>query len=170
MFNGIPTAGMNIPKQNSSSVEISRRMKWKPITIIGAASKPFSLQNRVREEQPFEKRFRLRLRVGKFELFQFDTEVLEGKAFPPRLLRGALPLPAGTPRNAPCPGCPLIPGLATSSHGGLARFVPHTGGVLLAARDVRSTVLPLPVERRRRHGMPTTSVPPCGHPGKISSL
>lgn len=100
----------------------------------------------------------------------FQEDHLEGKAFPPRLLRGALPLPAGAPRNAPCPGCPPIPGLATSSHGGLARFVPHTGGGLLAARDVRSTVLPLPVERQRRHEMPTAAVPPCGHPGGISSL
>ena len=94
-------------------------------------------------------------------------EGMEGKAFPPRLLRGALPLPAGTPRNAPCPDCPPISGLATSSHGGLARFVPHTGGGLLAARDVRGIVLPLTVERhRRRHGMRTTGVPPCGHPGE----
>jgi hypothetical protein len=96
----------------------------------------------------------------------FEHQLPAGKAFPPRLLRGALPLPARTPRNAPFPGCPLIPGLATSSRGGLARFVPHTGGGLLAARDVRSTVPPLPVERRRRHGMPTAAVPPCGQPGE----
>ena len=48
------------------------------------------------------------------------------------------------------------------------QIVPHTGGGLLAARDVQSTVPPLPVERRR-HEMPN-AVPPCGPPGGISSL
>ena len=100
--------------------------------------------------------------TGLYNNNSVSVRFLEVKAFPPRLLRGALPLPAGTPRNAPCPP---IPGLATSSHGGLARFVPHTDCCLLAARGVQSTVLPLPVERRRRHGMPTATVPPCGHPG-----
>lgn len=41
-----------------------------------------------------------------FSHFERRFQPLEGKVFPTRLLRGALPLPAGTPRNAPCPGCP----------------------------------------------------------------
>jgi hypothetical protein len=48
-------------------------------------------------------------------------------------------------------------------------FLTMAGG-LPAARDVRSTVPPLPVERRRRHEMPIADVPPRGHPGGISSL
>ena len=49
MFNGIPTAGMNIPKQSSSSIETNWRMKRKLIPRIGAASKTFRREGGIRE-------------------------------------------------------------------------------------------------------------------------